>query len=52
MRINEFDESGYAVFTLWYGARKEVEGRTDEPINVNRFQTHGFCFDPRDLERI
>lgn len=52
MRISEFDESGYAVFNLWYAATKDVEGRTDEPIKVSRFETHGFCFDPRDLERV
>lgn len=52
MRISEFDESGYAVFALWYAATDEVEGRADEPTNVSRLEWHGFCFDPRDLERM
>jgi hypothetical protein len=52
MRIAEFDESGYAVFALWYEASGDSEGRVDEPRGVGLVETHDFCFDPRDLEHV
>lgn len=49
--ITEFDENGYAVFRLWYRAKSDVTGSLAEPSGVSCFETHGFCFDPRDLAR-
>ena len=48
--ITEFDESGYAVFALWYKTPDDVLGNVGEPSGVSSFATHDFCFDPRDLE--
>src|SRR5687767_11319359 len=50
--IAEFDESGYVVFALYYTLHADLLGKTGEPAGVDSFQTHDFCFDPRDLELV
>ncbi len=50
--ITEFDESGHAVFWIWYTATSDVIGSTDDPASTGARRSHGFCFDPRDLERV
>ena len=50
--IAEFDESGYAVFALWYKSPADLIGNTGEPSGIVAFETHDFCFDPRDLELV
>jgi hypothetical protein len=50
--IAEFDANGYAIFALFYQTPADLLGSTEEPAGLDCFETHDFCFDPRDLERV